>query len=405
MSIFLTLFDQGATDQNILDAADAISAAAGQVVQAWGDSALIAFGDPDAARGQPGVAAVVDGPLGALNLLNLDLDTVDIALAWNIGQSPAWQAELATAGASGLTGETVMSPLGCSPGIDIDAVNLPTLAVPGRLGFNGDRMAAGILQHPERRALVGTIGIAIVQIDGPDGTEAAFTGDDWFTALAGVSRGLSMLQDAAPSAAHLLFTLSFSHVKLTVPPGSVPRPADRKKPTSQEYNDAEAAFLFPALAKLGVAADRTGFRQLVANSRFLFSVDWGFVLVVTKYRSAFYAYAPDFRDVVLSYTMVREISSPAILPTAFAHEIGHTVGAKDEYADSNCSLLDPCGFSHTPNANCALNNPFSQPCIMRCDFLPTTVAVVCPATRLHFGWGDQNGDGVLDPFDPTFIMV
>jgi hypothetical protein len=81
-----------------------------------------------------------------------------------------------------------------------------------------------------------------------------------------------------------------------------------------------------------------------------------------------------------------------------AHETGHTVGAKDEYAKSECNALDLCGWSNTVNGNCEI--PFgNDPCIMDSGtFKP------CNFTRKHFGWNDEDNDGVVDPYDEDYII-
>ena len=37
--------------------------------------------------------------------------------------------------------------------------------------------------------------------------------------------------------------------------------------------------------------------------------------------------------------------------------------------------------------------------------MKNNAAKVCAATIGHFGWGDQDFDGVLDPFDPQFVSL
>lgn len=86
-----------------------------------------------------------------------------------------------------------------------------------------------------------------------------------------------------------------------------------------------------------------------------------------------------------------------ILPLICAHEIGHTTGTANERQP--CNPFEPTGFSNFINSNCEAN-PATEACLMR-----EMSQVVCNATRSHFGWGDQNGDGIIDAFDPNFVLV
>jgi hypothetical protein len=223
--------------------------------------------------------------------------------------------------------------------------------------------------------------------------------DDWFFAMKGLSDAFDGLQKTAPAAAHLVFSPAIQHVEINVNPANIPNPANANDPTAAEFEAMEAVWRDPALTKLGVPTGRAGFRTLVEKSNFLFKVDWGFVVMITKYRAAWPAYAPQHRDVIASFELVKNKIGLDKFAYTLAHEIGHTVEALDEYASSNCSVTEKCGFSNFPNANCAVGNLLSVTCLMKSD--PTFA--VCPATVSHFGWGDQDLDGILDPFDPTFV--
>jgi hypothetical protein len=190
--------------------------------------------------------------------------------------------------------------------------------------------------------------------------------------------------------------LRHGHVVQTVDPSTIPAPADPARLTPAEYDNIERRWRDPALNKLSCGTGRAGFRDLVRQTEFLFDTDWRFVLLLTKYRAAFQGYAPEYRDVIISYAMQPNI---LLLPAILAHEIGHTVRACDEYGP-RCSILQLCGFNHTPNANCEVSNLATADCLMK-----NNAASVCFATRGHFGWGDQDLDGVLDPFDPDFISL
>lgn len=408
MAPFITFFEAGATPGQITNALNTLSNAGGIVLQAWGDSVLIADGSVGvqaALRGMAGIAAVNVGTLLDPDLLGLDLDALGMALAWNVGQSPFYRAAvdsfLAVIENAQVGMASFLPPGGCNTGrndpVDLLSLGVGAASVPSRLGFAPEGRASVTLMHPERRAMVGTIGIAVLHIDGPDGTAAAVTPTELATANFALSDGLMQLMNRAPASARLVFTPKFHHVKLTVPPSSVPAPVNPAKPTPAEYEAAEKVWRDPALTALGMPIGRAGFRQLVASSRFLFDIDWGFVFVITKYPAAWQAYAPDYRDVVVSYSMVESSLGIGELPFVCAHEIGHTVGALDEY---NCSGFSKSGFNGFPNLNCVDTNPLAQPCLMIGHTFD-----LCPHTIGHFGWGDVDFDGLLDPFDPDFIPL
>jgi hypothetical protein len=221
---------------------------------------------------------------------------------------------------------------------------------------------------------------------------------EWFWAIKGITMGFEQLLNACPANAHLVFSPAIHHVEIDLDPATVPKPKDPARPTLAEFESCEQLWRDKALLKLGVGTGHAGFRNLVNKSNFLFTPDWAFVLIVTKYPAALSAYAPDYRDVVISFDMFQKGLGLPLLPSAIAHEIGHTVGALDEY--SPCSVLSKCGFSNFVNANCEVGNPLSTDCLMK---NPQKSSSICMATRSHFGWADQNLNGILDPFDTGFV--
>ena len=78
----------------------------------------------------------------------------------------------------------------------------------------------------------------------------------------------------------------------------------------------------------------------------------------------------------------------------YPHEILHTFDANDEYDPDRCYSCDHAfGDFYYANGNCiSCNN--SIPCIMRGNYKS-----MCNYTRGQIGWGDHDGDGILDPFD------
>jgi hypothetical protein len=126
--------------------------------------------------------------------------------------------------------------------------------------------------------------------------------------------------------------------------------------------------------------------------------------VFTKYNTAWMGYGRNSDDpfyLVMQYQeFVNKTGGFGLdrLHMAIAHESGHMVNAPDEYA-SQCRQGDKWGFSRGPNVNCENDNPAPVDCLMR-----NVRVAVCPSTVGHFGWADSNGDGILDPYDPTFVQ-
>ena len=250
MTPFITLFEAGATPGQITNALNTLSNAGGRVLQAWGDSVLIADGSAGAQaalQDMAGVVAVDAGTLFEPEFLDLDLDALGMALAWNVGQSPFYLAAvdsfLAIFENAQVGMASFLPPGGCNTGrndsVDPVGLGVGAASVPSRLGFMPAGRTSVTLRHPERRAMVGTIGIAVLHIDGPDGTAAAMTPTELATANFALSDGLMQLMNRAPASAHLVFTPKFHHVKLAVPPSSVPAPTNPTKPTLAEYEAAE----------------------------------------------------------------------------------------------------------------------------------------------------------------------
>jgi hypothetical protein len=400
MPRYLVLFKGDATPADLGGVLTTIGSAGSRVLQVWGKSSLYFDGPAttrNAVAARPGVVAVSDIAFPALPPLGLDVLASEVAAAWNFGFLPTF-----------LSPPPPTDPVpsfivdsGCGGGGAMSSEGTGTTAstIVGAASTFG---LTPTLVRADRRALVGTVGVVVLFIDGPAGGAARFGPDDSYWMLKSLSAAFDGLYNSSPAAAHLLFTPAIHHVSISVNPATVPTPANPAAPTALEYEAAEAAWRDPALAALGAGAGRNGLRTLVNRSTFTFPPDWAFVVLFTKYRAAWLAYAPDYRDVVVSFDMVKAQYGLGELPFILAHEIGHTVGAKDETASSHCSIAERCGFSNAPNANCEITplgpNPLSVPCLMKGRSF-----AVCLSTLSHLGWGDQDGDGVLDPYDPDFV--
>jgi len=84
---------------------------------------------------------------------------------------------------------------------------------------------------------------------------------------------------------------------------------------------------------------------------------------------------------------------------SYPHEILHAFGAEDEYDADRCYS---CNYSSSadffyPNGNC-ITCDNTVPCIMKADDKS-----MCNYTRGQIGWGDHDGDGILDSLDPEMF--
>jgi hypothetical protein len=409
MTDFITIFNPFAGGVGITSAAQALADAGGTLLQAWAGPFLIAEGDDSvqaAVRAVNGVALVTSDPIPGIDWLDLAPELKTILGAWNAGLSPEFQADVNDFLNLQLPGGEFLAPGGCVQ--MASAVEEGLQAVAGLFGSVPVTWTRRALRYPARRALVGDIGVVVLLIDGKDGTEAAFTADEAMGALAAVNLGLRELQNQAPAGARLVFHPYLYGAKLAgLDPASVPRPANPSEPTREEYEIIEKVWRDKALEQLRMAPGmqnlRTGpegYRDLVSKTPFMFNVDWGYVIVITKYRAAYAAYAD--RDVVVSYKMWQDFRANHqvdALPVVVAHETGHVTGAKDEYKKSGCLSLERCGWSNSVNGNCEVP-PFEHLlCIM-----DHGTYVPCPYTVKHFGWGDEDGDGVLGPYDEDYFI-
>lgn len=111
---------------------------------------------------------------------------------------------------------------------------------------------------------------------------------------------------------------------------------------------AEALWRDPAQSLLGFGPGEQGYNDYVAQLRQDLGTEWGIVAFVTKYPVGWFAYAGTPR-IVMAW------SDSDSFDRVFAHETGHTFGAPDEYASSNCSCETVSGrFLNAKNGNCKL---------------------------------------------------
>jgi hypothetical protein len=134
----------------------------------------------------------------------------------------------------------------------------------------------------------------------------------------------------------------------------------------------------PALADLGLAAGRNGYRQLARDVRDRNQAQWGLVLFITRYPVFHFAYADNER-VVQHYD--NDGWGTAELNRVIAHETCHIFGAQDEYDNSGCDCTTKSGELQVENGNCHLCAASFVPCLMEQNTL-----AMCDFTRGQIGW-------------------
>lgn len=246
--------------------------------------------------------------------------------------------------------------------------------------------------------MVGRIAVRSIIVDGPAGTAAKFTDAEILRLRTETVEGLGVLRALAAvnvPKIPIVFSLRSAVVPVTVVPAFTPMLG---QPAASDYEEREAPWRDAALSQL--VGDVGGAGLLKLREQSLGGADHGLVVLWTKYECAWQAYSrASEAKVVMCWSWLGDTSrqgwGAANVDRVFAHECGHIFGAPDEYA--GCAVLSATGAGFGkldfPNFNCVDVNSSSVACLMR-----TNDAVACPHSRVHFGWSDSNGDGVLDVF-------
>lgn len=277
------------------------------------------------------------------------------------------------------------------------------------------------------KALIGTFGVGLVIVDGPDGSAAKFSDAEKFAVMRGFNDAASILYALAakytpknppngPAAsAHLVLMANrLAVVQLGIDPATIPAPTNSRD-TAAEYERREAPWrdaavkilLGDANAAGAAAVDRYVNDMLDPNTKVwsLGTPPSAFAVFVTKYNNTWMAYTKGRHPyIVMQYPWVTGgdpfgIKHPGYgldgMRRVLAHEIGHIVDAPDEYQKSNCRVSDTFGALKVQNGNCQqADNPNpTASCLMNTNSSPD---VLCDFTVQTFGWVDADGDGILD---------
>jgi hypothetical protein len=267
----------------------------------------------------------------------------------------------------------------------------PGFEPPLEFGTSASRSATAISPEilpestgtPTSLYLIGSVAVGIVLVSRNTGPEAMTDGER-LKIVQEVQEGLDWLATVEPRA-RVSFVYDIRPVTVASAPGPYAGVGDAYERFERDWRDA-------ALAAMGYAPGRNGYRQYAVDMRNNRRTDWAYVAFFTKYPLNHFAYAV-VEKVVMSYA--NDNWGPDNINRVFAHESCHIFGAADEYG--SCV----CGGSHgqlgAPNNNCV--NCFSSsaqqaPCLMNANTL-----AMCEFSRKQIGWDDR-----LFPRLPGFML-
>ena len=237
---------------------------------------------------------------------------------------------------------------------------------------------------PTSAFLIGSVAVGLIIVEGPT-DDLKFTDEEQAKVVAEVQNGLSWLGTQDPRA-NVSWSYDIQIITLDTPPG----------PASLPGAEREQLWRDPAMEQLGYGPGMDRVRTYVQDLRSNLHTRWGYCAYFTKYPTGHFAYASlGGPRLVMQYS--NDGWGPDNIDRVFAHETGHIFEAPDEYASSGCNCGGAWGYLKTPNGNCAnCAEGGGVACIMR-----SNEWAMCDYTQTHFGWRDQDNDGVLDPDDPV----
>lgn len=256
--------------------------------------------------------------------------------------------------------------------LPLQAWNAPGYAEPVHLNNQGmidatvkDEAAA---EAPVIRTMMGSIAIGIVIVSG-QAPELSINVPEQEKILQEVLEATQFLAMAEPRA-NVNFDYDIHTLTVNVAAGTTAQ-------TGDAYERLEAPWRDAALAQMGYAAGRAGYRAYARNLAQSKGTQWSYVAFFTKFPIHHFAYAV-YEKVVLAFG--NDGWGPDNLNAVFAHETCHIFGAADEYGTCNCHSTH--GVLRAPNLNCVNCGSARVPCLMDRNEL-----VLCQHSRLQLGWG------------------
>jgi hypothetical protein len=235
---------------------------------------------------------------------------------------------------------------------------------------------------PETSAyLIGTVAVGVVFVDGPE-SSLQFSEAERTHVVAKVQAGLGWLAAQEPRAG-VSWVYDIQEISITDAP-------DKKRFGTEPL---ESLWRDPTLAQMGFPTGSDGVLAYVQSVIAQYRTRWGYCVFFTKYPLHHFVYARKPWIVMHHDNDGWGIEN---IDRVFAHETGHIFGCPDEYESSKCSCKARYGYLREVNGNCKpCANEFVN-CIMeKNDY------AMCDFTRIHLGWRDSDGDGVLDLAEET----
>jgi hypothetical protein len=221
--------------------------------------------------------------------------------------------------------------------------------------------------------------------------------DDMNTAWQQVILAANQITNLAPESAQV----SFNHVSLVSTLTDIP--------VYNNPNDNEKRWMKDAINVIGYP-DTTEFAKAIKTS---FDADNVILLFLPHTDGVSYAlpypgWGYGERTCVFFYyycfiVCIKNDEGP------YKHEMLHLYGACDEYGESQCNCgcgqcyftYDSYKYLYLNSGNCEYCTSSPVPCVMRSGVNDhhDMNDYICSYTRGQIGWGDYDGDFILDPFD------
>ncbi len=218
--------------------------------------------------------------------------------------------------------------------------------------------------------MTGKIVILLILPNGPGGYISDGERDN---ALSEVLAGAMFWANTAPASAGLSFVTYYGRIDISAAGNSGCCGANNFPACHDIFVDA-------TLQALGYPTGTTGRDQLVSEYVTWESANGGLIAYITHYTLCWFGYAY-FGGGPLFMNYNNDGWGPGQIDRVFAHEVGHTFNAPDEYANCNCGTNYGRGSCTAKNTNCVGCTSSQQNCIM-----DTNDFTICNYTPKHLGW-------------------